>query len=252
MSLLSYFVIFVFTAHSVYTLQCYMSTSDGTGTVTTIDSTNQTDLCNDITGCICGSFQAYCPNATFCTSDELKNNVTKWFYVLTDTATCSGENQTDGAWNITCCSTDLCNNQGINTDAITTTIIASKDAAITTTIASNDAAATTTIANNDAATTTTIANNDATTTTTIANNDATTTTTIAGNAAATTTTIASNAVTTTTTTVMSKTTTVSTTVSAANTTNGVTVVVKASSPMILPSFTILAALMVLCFAMKLA
>ncbi|CAF0829816.1 unnamed protein product [Adineta ricciae] len=171
MSSLSYFVIFLFTLQSVHTLQCYLSTIDGSGTVITIDSNNQTNLCNVTTGCVCASFQSYCPDATFCTSSDFQNNVTKWFYALTDPISCSDKNQTNGAWNITCCSTDLCNNQGISGAAINTTTIA--NAATTNTI-TNAAGATTT-------TTTTTTSNGGTTTTVATSTTNSTTTTPAVN-----------------------------------------------------------------------
>ncbi|CAF0943406.1 unnamed protein product [Adineta ricciae] len=237
MSLLSYFVIFLFTLQSVHTLQCYLSTIDGTGTVTTINSNNQTDSCNATTGCVCASFQSYCPDSTFCTSSELQNNVTKWFYALTDPISCSNRNQTNGVWNITCCSTDLCNNQGISGAAITTTTIA--NAATTTAIMNDDSATTTTITSAVGATTTTITSAVGATTTTTMSNGGTTTTTIMNNAI------------TTTTTVVTSITNSTTTTPAVNTTISVTVTTKSSSPMILPSFTVSTALVALCFAKKL-
>ena len=136
MSLLCYFVIFLFTLQSVHTLQCYLSTIDGSGTVTTLNTNNQTGACNTTTGCVCVSFQSYCPDATFCTTSQLQNNVTKWFYAIADPISCSSKNQSNGAWNITCCSTDLCNNQGMsNATNATTTAVANTANSTTTTAA---------------------------------------------------------------------------------------------------------------------
>jgi hypothetical protein len=104
-------VVFIISLQTVSTLQCY-SSDPGSPQPVMINSANHTDVCGNTTVCNCISFRAVCTDRNYCTAAEIANNVTKLFYGLIDQVACAGY-AAQGVSNLTCCATDMCNNQGL-------------------------------------------------------------------------------------------------------------------------------------------
>ncbi|UJR32478.1 hypothetical protein I4U23_019940 [Adineta vaga] len=125
---LIHLTIFIIIIQVVSSLRCYgfvRSTDSSPPIVGIQDSSYLPDACMNQT-CLCVSFMFQCINSnnTLCTTQQLQNQSFVWTYALTGMGTCQHLVQTPIIKNLTCCYTDLCNNQSINAILpITTNIV---------------------------------------------------------------------------------------------------------------------------------
>ena len=114
---LAYLMIFSATIQLVSSLRCYgfvRSTDSSSPTVGLQDSLYIPNACMNQT-CLCISFVFQCiNNNTLCTTKQLQRESTVWTYALTGDGTCRQLIQSPIIKNLTCCYTDLCNNQLVN------------------------------------------------------------------------------------------------------------------------------------------
>ncbi|CAF0751855.1 unnamed protein product [Adineta ricciae] len=124
---LGYLTIFSATIQLVSSLRCYgfvRSTDSSSPTVGLQDSLYIPNACMNQT-CLCISFVFQCiNNNTLCTTKQLHHESTVWTYALTGVGTCQQLIQSSIIKNLTCCYTDLCNNQSVNAPLTTTRSVA--------------------------------------------------------------------------------------------------------------------------------
>lgn len=123
----SYLIIFSITIQLVSTLRCYgfvRSTESSPPVVGLQNSLYIPNACMNQT-CLCISYVFQCiDNNTLCTAEQLQRESIVSTYALTGIGTCQQLMQSPIIKNLTCCYTDLCNNQSVNALLTTTRSVA--------------------------------------------------------------------------------------------------------------------------------
>jgi hypothetical protein len=111
MFLLSYFIVFIVVIQGVSSLQCYgyLPGDNDTLVLGIEDSTVIPGICT----CISFMFQCSSDNA-LCSTQQQQNQTIIWNYALVSNSTCEQFIQSELGMNMTCCYTNLCDNQGIS------------------------------------------------------------------------------------------------------------------------------------------
>jgi hypothetical protein len=102
--------------HGVSTIKCYQFIPGfgGNGTIGTYDTATSPGLCNATVVCVCTSYRFQCTSDnTACSTSQIQNNATIWIYSIMTNDSCATL-PAAGAMSVTCCYTDLCNNQGMS------------------------------------------------------------------------------------------------------------------------------------------
>lgn len=104
-------------------LQCYAMVTDSNGTtvIRTLNGIMEGIDCDALGGCVCASYRAECVSAYLtCTDSEVEARTVKWFYKIMSKSLCTTLTNTPSLYNdVTCCNTNLCNNQGMGNTAST-------------------------------------------------------------------------------------------------------------------------------------
>ena len=111
-------VAFLVLIQEAYSLKCYglFPSVNGSMAMGMLHSATMVSSCNDTTMCVCASYQAQCSdNDIACTWSEIQSNTTKWFYTIVPQDMCANMKQAASIYmNVTCCNTDMCNNQSMS------------------------------------------------------------------------------------------------------------------------------------------
>jgi len=123
MFLLSYCIVSIVAIQGVSSLQCYryLLGAKNTLIISTQDSTVTSGICTD-PSCACTSYMFQCSTGNMlCSTQQQQSQALIWDYALMSNSTCQQFllNSTD--MNMTCCYTNLCNNQGMS--ATSTSVI---------------------------------------------------------------------------------------------------------------------------------
>jgi len=116
MFLLSYFIVSIVVIQGVSSLQCYASlpVANSTLVIGIENSTVLSAICTD-PSCACISYMFQCSsNNTLCSTQQQQSQAIIWYYALVSNSTCQQNIQSGLGMNITCCYTNLCNNQGMS------------------------------------------------------------------------------------------------------------------------------------------
>jgi hypothetical protein len=115
--------VFIAAIQGVFSLKCYgyVPGANSTIVIGIQDSSATPGICTN-PSCACASYMFQCSNnARSCSTQQLQNQTIIWNYVLTSNTTCQQLAITPTTTNITCCYTDLCNNQAMSTILTTVT-----------------------------------------------------------------------------------------------------------------------------------
>jgi len=116
MFLLSYLIVSIVVIQGVSSLQCYgyLPGDNDTLVLGIEDSTVISGICTD-PSCACISFMFQCSSDNaLCSTQQQQNQTIIWNYALVSNSTCEQFIQSELGMNMTCCYTNLCDNQGIS------------------------------------------------------------------------------------------------------------------------------------------
>jgi hypothetical protein len=123
MFLLSYFFVSIAAIQGVSSLQCYryLLGANNTLIIGIQDSTVTSGICTD-PSCACTSYMFQCSTGNIlCSTQQQQSQALIWDYGLMSNSTCQQLVQNSTGMNMTCCYTNLCNNQGMS--ATSTSVI---------------------------------------------------------------------------------------------------------------------------------
>jgi hypothetical protein len=116
MFLLLHLIVLIAAIQDVSSLQCYayISGANNTMIVGIQDSTVMTGVCTN-SSCACASYIFQCTTGySLCSTQQQQNQAMIWNYTLTTNTACEGFALNGTYMNVTCCYTNLCNNQGMS------------------------------------------------------------------------------------------------------------------------------------------
>jgi hypothetical protein len=118
MFLLSCFIVSIVAIQGVSSLQCYgyLPGDNDTSILGIEDSTVLSGICID-PSCACISFMFQCSSDNtnaLCSTQQQQNQAILWNYALVSNSTCEQFIESELGMNMTCCYTNLCNNQGLS------------------------------------------------------------------------------------------------------------------------------------------